>query len=147
MHECHWSDHGTFLICVDSYRGSIPRGHLYHPVTLESVAFSGLMPMLLALEQIMNLEDLPQGFQQIRSFGPGRTAPDTAVSTPHRASGQLGTFLVQIRFRRNAGWQGIAHWQEGRKTQHFRSVLELLLLMDSALSSKEDTGSFVPDAI
>ena len=43
------------------------------------------------------------------------------------------TFLVQIRNTQNATWQGTVAWTDGRKQETFRSALELLLLMNSAL--------------
>jgi len=36
-------------------------------------------------------------------------------------------------FRQHASWQGGVLWVEGKAEQSFRSALELILLMDSAL--------------
>ena len=41
-------------------------------------------------------------------------------------------FVVQILSRENATWQGTVTWLDGKKTQPFRSALELLRLIDSA---------------
>lgn len=51
------------------------------------------------------------------------------------ASGKA-TFIVQVQFQQNATWQGSIHWSEENKTQHFRSTLELIKLMDEAISKK-----------
>lgn len=48
------------------------------------------------------------------------------------------TFVVQIIDAQNATWQGTVTWAESRKTQPFRSALELIKLIDSAL--KEQAG-------
>ena len=40
---------------------------------------------------------------------------------------------VRILFRQNASWQGSVLWREGGQEERFRSALELVLLMDSAL--------------
>jgi hypothetical protein len=40
---------------------------------------------------------------------------------------------VRVLFRQNASWQGSLTWLEEGKEESFRSVLELLLLMHSAL--------------
>ena len=45
----------------------------------------------------------------------------------------MSTFAVQILFRRNASWQGTITWIDKNKTQNFRSVLELIVLLNSAL--------------
>ena len=47
--------------------------------------------------------------------------------------GELATFAVRIIFRQNASWQGSVVWLEGEREESFRSALELVLLMDSAL--------------
>ncbi len=41
------------------------------------------------------------------------------------------TFAVEILSRHNFEWQGSITWIKGHKTRHFRSVLELLKLMNS----------------
>lgn len=48
-------------------------------------------------------------------------------------SGKLDTFLVHIKYRQNATWQGEIRWVEKGKNVSFRSELELLKLMDNAL--------------
>ena len=40
---------------------------------------------------------------------------------------------MRILFRQNASWQGELLWMEKNARQSFRSVLELITLMDSAL--------------
>lgn len=43
------------------------------------------------------------------------------------------TFMVQVIFQQNASWQGQVKWLEGEKEQSFRSVLELVSLMQEAM--------------
>ena len=43
------------------------------------------------------------------------------------------TFVVQILNTQNATWQGTVTWTDGRRTESFRSALELIRLMDSTL--------------
>jgi len=47
------------------------------------------------------------------------------------------SFIVTVRSQENATWQGTVQWVEGKEEQHFRSVLELLKLMDSAMEEQE----------
>jgi len=53
------------------------------------------------------------------------------------------TFEVSIKFLKNATWQGQILWIEKDQEQIFRSVLEMLKLMDEALAEgiaeEEDT--------
>ena len=47
--------------------------------------------------------------------------------------GELATFAVRVLFRQNTSWQGSITWCEGKREEPFRSVLELILLMSTAL--------------
>jgi len=47
--------------------------------------------------------------------------------------GDKGTFVVHIQYRQNATWQGKVTWAEKSHTLNFRSALELLKMIDSAL--------------
>jgi len=49
-------------------------------------------------------------------------------------SGSKCTFEVSVRFQQNATWQGQILWAEKNIKQNFRSVLEMLKLMDEALA-------------
>ena len=54
------------------------------------------------------------------------------------------TFVVQVLNAQNATWQGTVTWTDGKKSQSFRSALELLKLIDSALeeapASEKEAG-------
>jgi len=49
-----------------------------------------------------------------------------------------GTFEVSVKFMQNSTWQGEILWVEKSKKQNFRSSLEMLKLMDEALTDGED---------
>ena len=49
-----------------------------------------------------------------------------------------GTFEISVKFMQNATWQGQIHWVEKNQKQNFRSALEMLKLMDEALSDSSD---------
>ena len=53
------------------------------------------------------------------------------------------TFVIQVLNQQNATWQGLITWTEGRQTQPFRSTLELIKLMDSALTEENGESSFI----
>ncbi len=48
-----------------------------------------------------------------------------------------GKFVIQIDRCENATWQGSILWTEKNITQQFRSALELIRLMDSAITMEE----------
>lgn len=53
------------------------------------------------------------------------------------------TFLIRIYFKQHANWQGTIQWLETNKTVSFRSVLELINLLNEAVekNSPSDEGS------
>jgi len=51
--------------------------------------------------------------------------------------GSKCTFEISVKFKQNATWQGQILWAERNLKQNFRSVLEMLKLMDEAISEGE----------
>lgn len=63
------------------------------------------------------------------------------ISRPEQGSTK-STFEIEVRFLQNATWQGNIHWVEKDQKQSFRSTLEMLKLMDEALTdAAEYTGN------
>ncbi len=55
--------------------------------------------------------------------------------------GDIGTFIVRVQHRQNSSWQGRITWMEEDKTIQFRSVWEMVKLIESAMdtvSASED---------
>ena len=52
------------------------------------------------------------------------------------------TFEIAVKFRQNATWQGQIFWVERNLRQNFRSVLEMLKLMDEAMTEGEEKTVF-----
>ena len=126
----------TTIICIDQYENKVPVGRLYNSSCQTGTAFHGVMELLLSLESM--LEDMkgPQSFSRRRTFLPPeeRTAPSVAAETVRE--GRVATFALRILFRQNASWQGSILWYDGKQEESFRSVLDLLVLMNSALSAE-----------
>lgn len=53
------------------------------------------------------------------------------------------SFLIRIQYRQNSSWQGLIQWLDGRKTRHFRSFLEMVMLMQEALAYSDTTAEKV----
>lgn len=51
------------------------------------------------------------------------------------------SFLVEVISQENHTWQGTIHWVEGRKKEYFRSALEMIRLIDSALMDTSEKSS------
>lgn len=50
----------------------------------------------------------------------------------------IQNFVVSVKSQENHTWQGTVSWVEGKKQVNFRSALELLRLMDSALEKEAE---------
>lgn len=51
--------------------------------------------------------------------------------------GKRGTFIVKVLYGQNDTWQGTVTWVDRDKEQNFRSALELIKMIDSALSDED----------
>lgn len=121
-------------VCIDSYQDGVLVGRLYNEISDVPRSFRSATQFLLQMEELLDQLQFPQPFQTVRSFGeapqkPAGDLPD-AQSLP---TGERATFVLKVFFRQNASWQGSLTWTEAGLDQNFRSVLELLLLIDDAL--------------
>lgn len=127
----------TTIICIDEYVDKIPVGRIYNAYYEEGVAFRGTIDLLLIIDSMLEDMNWPQAYSSYRHFRTpeeGHTPPKTAVETKE---GKEGTFSLRILFRQNASWQGSIIWHEGKQEESFRSVFEMLVLINSALESTE----------
>ena len=99
------------------------------------------MEFLTRMEDLLDQMQFPQSFAAVRSFQPAPRSAEESPPEPGVQEGKLGTFVVRVIFRQNASWQGSVSWLEGRRDESFRSVLELLMLLTSALEQEKNCAS------
>lgn len=146
------NEYRTTQVCVDDRRDGRFSGRLYNPYWEGGVPFSSVMEFLTRMEELLDQMQFPQSFTAKRSFGgpPGQGAVSQTPSDVRQ--GEEATFYLKVLFRQNASWQGTVKWVETGQEESFRSVLELLLLMDSAVSKshlkpgKRGTSFSVPQS-
>jgi hypothetical protein len=131
-----WGDsYRTTTVCVDSYEKNVPVGRFYNQHYPEGIGFYGAIDLVKKIEAMLDEMSFPQSFSAIRSFA-GKPLVDLIRQTDESSyKGKVATFSVKVLFRQNTSWQGSVSWFEGKREETFRSVLELLLLMDSAAST------------
>lgn len=127
------AEYRATTVCIDSYENGVLRGRFYNPYLDGGCPFQSTMQFLTKMEQALDAMDFPRAFTATRTFAP-LPCSDPGPPEDSFSAGNLATFTLRILFRQNASWQGSVLWQEGRQEQSFRSVLELLLLLDNALS-------------
>ncbi len=133
MNRRRYQGAGITQVCIDCYDDSVMVGRMYNSRFGEAESFKSTIEFLNKMEQLLAIEDTPQPFSSVRTFHSVMSPlPDPPAIMLPRA-GKLATLELHVLFRQNASWQGSILWAEGKQEQHFRSVLELIFLIDSAL--------------
>ena len=127
-------------LCIDSYDRGVPIGTISSPYLEETIRFESLTQFLLHMEDLLNEMNFPQASTATRTFvtAPGQIRNKSSTE-PQR--GKLATFHLKVLFRQHTSWQGTVTWSEGETEEGFRSVLELIFLMDSALRSSAEENT------
>ncbi len=135
----------TFKVCVDNVLEQEISGRVYNPFVPNVAEFPNIYLLIDRMERIINYLGFPQSAQDYRSFGDTKAIDGKSKGkgdfnktmddeTFENLVGEKATFVVQVQFRQNATWQGSISWVEQKKDQKFRSALEMIKLMDSALN-------------
>lgn len=124
------------IVCVDSYQEGVLCGWFSTMGQMEQPFYS-LSQFLVMMEDVLEQNQTPQSYTAHRSFGAFLPTHSGSGTIGGCRKGNLATFELKILFREHSSWQGILLWQEQKKEKNFRSVLELILLLDSALRQQE----------
>ena len=139
MPDCRWvHESRRTVVCVDSYEDGVLKGRVYNAYA-EPECFESLSQFLIKMESLLDELQQPQSATKPRSFATFVEPMDYAPPLEHIRRGAKATFEVQVIFRQHTSWQGVVIWLEQQMEQSFRSVLELILLMDSALRSRDES--------
>jgi len=132
MTRGQWINTGKkYLICVDSYEEGVMKGRIWDP-DQQTDSFSSLSQFLLKMEEFLDRQQEPQAYTVLRRFSENRAWMQDQLP-PGSCKGSRSTFELKVVFRRNSSWQGSLLWKEAQLEENFRSVLEMVHLMDSAL--------------
>lgn len=138
------NDINSSRICIDDYHQGDIYGRIYHVSLDQPIYFHGLLSLVREMDQHLDAYDFPQAGMQLRSFSTKESnmasREDQAAVVTHFSKeyirGKLATFRTRILYRQNATWQGSIRWMEGDKEEKFRSVLEMMMLMDSCFTGE-----------
>ena len=124
----------TTTVCVDAYDGGAMSGRIYNPNIQGAAEFANLTQLLMRMDGMLDEMNFPQSYEAKRKSASVERQASSFVDTDKR-TGRVATFAVKVLFRQNASWQGSITWLEGEREESFRSVLELIFLMNSALEN------------
>ena len=130
-------------ICVDRRTEDDIAGAVWDLYHEEPRTFERAAELLLYLDDFYDEINFPQRGSQYRTFDKAKTLPRERSAAVRKdkirtmdnleeKKGNLGTFIVQVKYRQNSTWQGQVIWAEENKKVYFRSALELLRLIDDA---------------
>lgn len=131
----------SVVLCVDRISRHRMTGRLYHRYSKQVIPFVSGEQAVFLMEQLFDSLQFPYPSTLERSFSEElKSAPtsrqerlmnDEDLLSRH---GDLGSFIVRVQHRQNSSWQGTLTWMERDKTVHFRSIWEMIKLVESALN-------------
>ncbi len=124
----------TSLIKIISYENKNFEGFLINPFFKEETYFQNVTQLLFLMDDAYNQLFFPQKSMEIRSFTGAKASPSVPDKHPSSEAPILASFKISVLFRQNASWQGNVIWVEKGVEAQFRSVLELINLLDTVLS-------------
>ena len=125
------------VIKVYEYREMNISGIIVNPYYENELHFASTTQLLKMLDQLQDDISFPDRSMEPRSFAKdGAHSAAVGAQEPETQKKQktLASFEINILFRQNASWQGRVIWMEKSTSAEFRSVLELIFLIDSVLS-------------
>lgn len=150
----------VFMLRITGQTAGLCTGTIHNLYQERQQSFTGLADAILKMDAMMDHLGSPQATQESRKFTrpekkPRRSSAQQQDRRQQRTpeSPKLArqywppdsfqceddnvlVFFVRVRFRQHSSWQGDINWRnDGQKVQ-FRSVLELLHLLQSALESQ-----------
>ena len=132
------------VLCVDHMELGRMEGTFYHAYRQEGTSFHTVDELLFELERFYNWINFPRQSTNDRTF-----SEDTSyVAAPReerikvmtdeellKKHGDLGSFVIRVQHRQNSSWQGRITWMDADKTVNFRSIWEMIKLIDDALNT------------
>ena len=129
------------VLCIDGIDARGCNGCFWHAYADDPVSFGSLGEMLFRMEALFDRLNFPRRGNADRNFietQPGRRPEkeeEKVMSDQELLShkGSQETFIVRVQHRQNNTWQGRITWADKNKTLHFRSIWEMVHLMENAL--------------
>ena len=110
------------LVVVTEYQDGVMTGILRHPRLENLVPIQSMSQFILMMDSLLDLEGCPD-----RPLPLVRPIPEEETA--------IATFQIQVLFREHSTWQGRVVWKNADQEASFRSVLELMHLLDEILGA------------
>ena len=127
------------VLCIDGTAEAGFSGRLYHRYSAEPIGFGSMTGMLYEMEKLFDGLQFPRRGDRPRVFVK-RNEAQTEYKEKHMTDeellekhGQQQTFIVRVQHRQNSTWQGQITWAEKNIKLNFRSVWEMVHMMENAI--------------
>lgn len=127
------------VIGVDGVSKAGFYGRFWHRYSKEPVRFGSMKSMLSQMEKVFDGLQFPRRGDRPRVFVK-RDEMQTEYKEKHMTDeellekhGQQQTFIVRVQHRQNSTWQGQITWAEKNIKLNFRSVWEMVHMMENAI--------------
>ena len=147
--ECRGSPN-LAVFCLDRIENGSAAGRLYHRYREDPLTVSEFGEVFQELEQLYDRLRFPRATTQTRRFSRGtqqnwdgkEMVPVMSERDILNQRGDMGTFVIRVQQRQNSTWQGRLTWTEENETQQFRSIWEMLKLIESAIGNESEVISW-----
>ena len=137
-------------ICIDSSKNGECGGRIWYLYKNWPVPFSNTVDLIKKMDGFFDTLNYPEASTVSRTFymeeksrkpeEKKEAVAQMAVQELLEKKGDEATFIIYVKYRQNATWQGEVIWADKKKKKCFRSALELLKMIDRALDhGKIDT--------
>ena len=141
--QCYIGAPNDVVLCINGCSNGELKGTLYHSYSTEGFRFENIEQMMFSMEKLYDWLNFPHAGTNGRSFLPAvkpqishserkKIMSDESLLSQH---GDKSSFIVRVQHRQNSTWQGRITWMEQNQTVYFRSVWEMLKLMESAVDT------------
>ena len=134
------------VLCIDEpMRHGLLRARLYHGYHREGLEVASFDEIIRLMGRMFDEIQFPRASIRERSFTerkrpvrPFRGRRERIMTDKELLSkhGDIGTFIIRVQQRQNSTWQGRITWVDEDKTMNFRSLLEMVKLIESGLLSE-----------
>lgn len=132
------------VVCVQHVDQHEFSGEFHHAYDRDPVPFNSEVELLIRLDEFFDSLKFPFSATSSRNFIRHANTPTDMITEEDRVMedkdilmnhGEVGTFIIRVQQRQNSSWQGRITWVDEDKTVYFRSVWEMMKLIDEALDT------------
>ena len=130
------------VLCINERSPHSVSAVMWHGYREDGIPVTDEGQLLFEMDAFFNEINYPFPATTTRSFqepeAPHRRKEHNRVMSDEKLlekHGDLGTFIIRVQQRQNSSWQGRITWVEENKTMNFRSMWEMVKLIDSALDT------------